>query len=78
MNDMKSRIPRSDSSLKITKQPPTIVRMNNPNKNTMVYANSEKPYTIGTVWINKTSRRIYMLANINAKEACWVLIGGKK
>ncbi len=64
--------------LKLVRQPPTIVRMNNPNKSTMVYANSEKPYVIGTIWINKTSKRIYMLANINAKEACWVLIGSKK
>ena len=66
------------NSLKITQQPPTLVRTNNPNKNSMVYANSEKPYIIGTIWINKTSKRIYMLANINPKEAYWVLIGSKK
>ena len=69
---------KTTGSMKIIRQPPTLVRTNNPNKHTMVYANSEKPYTIGTVWINKTSKRIYMLANINPKEACWVLIGSKK
>lgn len=76
MKDLKIRT--HNDNMKITKQPPTVIRTSNPNKHTMVYATSEKPYTIGTVWINKTSKRIYMLANINAKEAWWVLIGSKK